>query len=226
MKIVVTHILIEFLQISGPLTADWLTALLFNIRAFLFPEDQHIDLEYWAETGEFSSTEPSQVKVRHIPSLSKSKFMNIKHQNVIKINWYSDFRIRHCENTVTKHEYFFLTIVNRVKTTVCSASLPVLGLCSLASTGQCSSATGRRIKIWLRLLCKILANKRCCMYLIIMTLTPQIPHENDQNCGDAKIIWIPSFTVMTLPGRIGFLFCSNSLMAERSWYGATPVKCT
>uniref|UniRef100_A0A8D2ZWM9 Coiled-coil domain-containing protein 108 n=1 Tax=Scophthalmus maximus TaxID=52904 RepID=A0A8D2ZWM9_SCOMX len=37
----------------GSILVDW---------AFLFPEDQHIDLEYWAETGEFSSTEPSQVK--------------------------------------------------------------------------------------------------------------------------------------------------------------------
>lgn len=40
--------------------------LLFTIRAFLFPEDQQIELEYWAETGEFSSTDLYQMKVRHV----------------------------------------------------------------------------------------------------------------------------------------------------------------
>lgn len=32
--------------------------------AFLFPEDQQIELEYWAVTGEFSNTELSQMKVQ------------------------------------------------------------------------------------------------------------------------------------------------------------------
>lgn len=45
--------------------------LLNTIRAFLFPEDQEIELEYWAETGEFSSMELYQMKVRHICALSR-----------------------------------------------------------------------------------------------------------------------------------------------------------
>ncbi|XP_071368292.1 cilia- and flagella-associated protein 65 [Centroberyx affinis] len=40
---------------TGPIPVDW---------AFLFPEDQQIELEYWAETGEFSSTELHQMKVQ------------------------------------------------------------------------------------------------------------------------------------------------------------------
>ncbi|XP_034550185.1 cilia- and flagella-associated protein 65 isoform X3 [Notolabrus celidotus] len=39
----------------GSLPVDW---------AFLFPEDQQIELEYWAETGEFSNTELYQMKVQ------------------------------------------------------------------------------------------------------------------------------------------------------------------
>nr|XP_046260401.1 cilia- and flagella-associated protein 65 isoform X2 [Scatophagus argus] len=39
----------------GSIPVDW---------AFLFPEDQQIELEYWAETGEFSSTELCQMKVQ------------------------------------------------------------------------------------------------------------------------------------------------------------------
>uniref|UniRef100_A0A672IIN5 Si:ch1073-349o24.2 n=1 Tax=Salarias fasciatus TaxID=181472 RepID=A0A672IIN5_SALFA len=39
----------------GSIPVDW---------AFLFPEDQQIELEYWAMTGEFSSTELYQMKVR------------------------------------------------------------------------------------------------------------------------------------------------------------------
>ncbi|KAK5861375.1 hypothetical protein PBY51_022778 [Eleginops maclovinus] len=39
----------------GSIPVDW---------AFLFPEDQQIELEYWAETGEFSSTEMYQMKVQ------------------------------------------------------------------------------------------------------------------------------------------------------------------
>lgn len=40
-----------------------IVAFFFDIRAFLFPEDQQIELEYWAVTGEFSNTELSQMKV-------------------------------------------------------------------------------------------------------------------------------------------------------------------
>ncbi|XP_040912258.1 cilia- and flagella-associated protein 65 [Toxotes jaculatrix] len=39
----------------GSIPVDW---------ALLFPEDQQIELEYWAETGEFSSTELYQMKVQ------------------------------------------------------------------------------------------------------------------------------------------------------------------
>ncbi|KAM7380772.1 hypothetical protein PAMP_004045 [Pampus punctatissimus] len=39
----------------GSIPVDW---------TFLFPEDQQIELEYWAETGEFSSTELYQMKVQ------------------------------------------------------------------------------------------------------------------------------------------------------------------
>ncbi|XP_070832675.1 LOW QUALITY PROTEIN: cilia- and flagella-associated protein 65 [Chaetodon trifascialis] len=47
----------------GSIPVDW---------AFLFPEDQQIELEYWAETGEFSSTELYQMKVQdnHLFSIS------------------------------------------------------------------------------------------------------------------------------------------------------------
>ncbi|XP_059199527.1 cilia- and flagella-associated protein 65 [Centropristis striata] len=47
----------------GPIPLDW---------AFLFPEDQQIELEYWVETGEFSSTELYQMKVQnnHLFSIS------------------------------------------------------------------------------------------------------------------------------------------------------------
>ncbi|KAM9364881.1 cilia- and flagella-associated protein 65 [Pholidichthys leucotaenia] len=39
----------------GPVPVDW---------AFLFPEDQQIELEYWAVTGEFSSNELDKMKVQ------------------------------------------------------------------------------------------------------------------------------------------------------------------
>uniref|UniRef100_UPI0009B41025 cilia- and flagella-associated protein 65 n=1 Tax=Monopterus albus TaxID=43700 RepID=UPI0009B41025 len=39
----------------GSIPVDW---------AFLFPEDQRIELEYWAEIGEYSSTELHQMKVQ------------------------------------------------------------------------------------------------------------------------------------------------------------------
>ncbi|XP_068428766.1 cilia- and flagella-associated protein 65 isoform X2 [Clinocottus analis] len=47
----------------GSIPLDW---------AFLFPVDQQIELEYWAETGEFSSTELYQMKVQdnHLFSVS------------------------------------------------------------------------------------------------------------------------------------------------------------
>lgn len=40
----------------------------------MFPEDQQIELEYWAETGEFSSTEMYQMKVRPVPSRRGFKY--------------------------------------------------------------------------------------------------------------------------------------------------------
>lgn len=36
----------------------------FPARSFLFPEDQQIELEYWAESGEFTQTELHQMKVQ------------------------------------------------------------------------------------------------------------------------------------------------------------------
>ncbi|XP_031714488.1 cilia- and flagella-associated protein 65 isoform X2 [Anarrhichthys ocellatus] len=47
----------------GSIPVDW---------AFLFPADQQIELDYWAETGEFSSTELYQMKVQdnHLFSIS------------------------------------------------------------------------------------------------------------------------------------------------------------
>ncbi|XP_044073745.1 cilia- and flagella-associated protein 65 isoform X2 [Siniperca chuatsi] len=47
----------------GSMPVDW---------AFLFPEDQQIELEYWAETGEFSRNELYQMKVQdnHLFSIS------------------------------------------------------------------------------------------------------------------------------------------------------------
>ncbi|KAK9537382.1 hypothetical protein VZT92_005007 [Zoarces viviparus] len=47
----------------GSIPVDW---------AFLFPSDQQIELEYWAETGEFSSTELYQMKVQDKPLFSIS----------------------------------------------------------------------------------------------------------------------------------------------------------
>lgn len=47
--------------------------LLFKIRTFLFLEDQQIELEYWAETGELGSTELCQMKVRFVLSLKHER---------------------------------------------------------------------------------------------------------------------------------------------------------
>uniref|UniRef100_A0A3Q1HG52 Uncharacterized protein n=1 Tax=Anabas testudineus TaxID=64144 RepID=A0A3Q1HG52_ANATE len=48
---------------SGSISVDW---------TFLFPEDQQIELEYWAETGELDSAELCQMKVQdnHLFSIS------------------------------------------------------------------------------------------------------------------------------------------------------------
>lgn len=40
---------------TGSIPVEW---------SFLFPEDQQIELEYWAETGEFSTTELHHMKVQ------------------------------------------------------------------------------------------------------------------------------------------------------------------
>ncbi len=47
------------------------------------------------------------------------------------------------KDTDIKHKYLHLTA--RFRTTICSAFLPVLELCSLASRGQYASATGQRL---------------------------------------------------------------------------------
>ncbi|KAM4558145.1 cilia- and flagella-associated protein 65 isoform 3-T3 [Odontesthes bonariensis] len=69
---VFTKALLDFNFSSAPLNSDPSNfVLMFHNPgsnpvdwAFLFPEDQQIELEYWAVTGEFSSTELSQMKVQ------------------------------------------------------------------------------------------------------------------------------------------------------------------
>ncbi|XP_051260176.1 cilia- and flagella-associated protein 65 isoform X3 [Dicentrarchus labrax] len=75
-----TKAMLDFNFSAAPLNSDPSTfALMFHNPcsipvdwAFLFPEDQQIELEYWAETGEFSSTELYQMKVQdnHLFSVS------------------------------------------------------------------------------------------------------------------------------------------------------------
>lgn len=39
--------------------------LIYYFREFLFPNDLHIDLEYWSETGEYTQDELHEVKSVH-----------------------------------------------------------------------------------------------------------------------------------------------------------------
>uniref|UniRef100_A0A671V1Z9 Cilia and flagella associated protein 65 n=1 Tax=Sparus aurata TaxID=8175 RepID=A0A671V1Z9_SPAAU len=67
-----THAMLDFKFSAAPLNSDPSTIVLIFHNpgsipvdwAFLFPEDQEIELEYWAETGEFSSMELYQMKVQ------------------------------------------------------------------------------------------------------------------------------------------------------------------
>uniref|UniRef100_UPI0037E8BD37 cilia- and flagella-associated protein 65 n=1 Tax=Semicossyphus pulcher TaxID=241346 RepID=UPI0037E8BD37 len=67
-----TEALLDFNFSAAPLHSDPSTFMLMFYNpgslpvdwAFLFPEDQQIELEYWAETGEFSNTELYQMKVQ------------------------------------------------------------------------------------------------------------------------------------------------------------------
>ncbi|KAM3861924.1 LOW QUALITY PROTEIN: cilia- and flagella-associated protein 65 [Diretmus argenteus] len=69
---ILTVTLLEFNFSAAPLGSDPSTVLLVFHNpgsipvdwAFVFPEDQQIELEYWAETGEFSSTELHQMKIQ------------------------------------------------------------------------------------------------------------------------------------------------------------------
>lgn len=69
---VFTKATVDFNFSAAPLNSDPSTFVLMLYNpgyvpvewAFLFPEDQQLDLEYWAETGEFSSTELHQMKVQ------------------------------------------------------------------------------------------------------------------------------------------------------------------
>ncbi|XP_035391658.1 cilia- and flagella-associated protein 65 isoform X1 [Electrophorus electricus] len=69
---VFTSVVLDFNFSAAPLGADPSSFLLMfentgNIPvewSFLFPEDQQIELEYWAESGEFTSTELHQMKVQ------------------------------------------------------------------------------------------------------------------------------------------------------------------
>ncbi|XP_070694450.1 cilia- and flagella-associated protein 65 [Pempheris klunzingeri] len=77
---VFTKTMLDFNFSAAPLNSDPSTfVLMFHNPGsipvdwtFLFPEDQQIELEYWAETGEFSSTELYQMKVQdnHLFSVS------------------------------------------------------------------------------------------------------------------------------------------------------------
>uniref|UniRef100_A0A8C9XND8 Cilia and flagella associated protein 65 n=1 Tax=Sander lucioperca TaxID=283035 RepID=A0A8C9XND8_SANLU len=77
---VFTKVLLDFNFSAAPLTSEPSTfVLMFHNPgsipvdwAFLFPEDQQIELEYWAETGEFSSAELHRMKVQdnHLFSIS------------------------------------------------------------------------------------------------------------------------------------------------------------
>ncbi|XP_041663704.1 cilia- and flagella-associated protein 65 [Cheilinus undulatus] len=67
-----TTTMLDFNFSAAPLDSDPSTFMLMFYNpgslpvewAFLFPEDQQIDIEYWAETGEFSSTDLYQMKVK------------------------------------------------------------------------------------------------------------------------------------------------------------------
>ncbi|XP_067459268.1 cilia- and flagella-associated protein 65 [Thunnus thynnus] len=69
---VFTKVLLDFNFSAAPLNSHPSTIMLMFHNpgsipvdwTFLFPEDQQIELEYWAETGEFSSTELYQMKVQ------------------------------------------------------------------------------------------------------------------------------------------------------------------
>ncbi|XP_070771214.1 cilia- and flagella-associated protein 65 [Enoplosus armatus] len=69
----------------GSIPVDW---------TFLFPEDQQIELEYWAETGEFSSTELYQMKVQdnHLFSISpRSGTLLPGQQRAVRFSYSHDF---------------------------------------------------------------------------------------------------------------------------------------
>ncbi|XP_071348758.1 cilia- and flagella-associated protein 65 isoform X2 [Trachinotus anak] len=69
----------------GPIPVDW---------SFLFPEDQQIELEYWAETGEFSSTELYQMKVQDNQLFSISPRAGTLHpgqQRAVHFSYSHDF---------------------------------------------------------------------------------------------------------------------------------------
>ncbi|KAM9346883.1 cilia- and flagella-associated protein 65 [Symphorus nematophorus] len=69
---VLTRAMLDFSFSAAPLNSDPSTfVLMFHNPgsipvdwSFWFPEDQQIELEYWAETGEFSSTELDQMKIQ------------------------------------------------------------------------------------------------------------------------------------------------------------------
>ncbi|XP_037646659.1 cilia- and flagella-associated protein 65 isoform X1 [Sebastes umbrosus] len=69
----------------GSIPVDWV---------FLFPEDQQIELEYWVETGEFSSTELYQMKVQdnHVFSISpRSGTLLPGQQKAVNFTYSHDF---------------------------------------------------------------------------------------------------------------------------------------
>ncbi|XP_040004712.1 cilia- and flagella-associated protein 65 isoform X2 [Xiphias gladius] len=97
-----TKVMLDFNFSAAPMNSDPSTfVLMFHNPgsipvdwAFLFPEDQQIELEYWAETGEFSHTELHQMKVQDNRLFSISPRSGILHpgqQRAVQFSYSHDF---------------------------------------------------------------------------------------------------------------------------------------
>lgn len=96
----------------------------------MFPEDQQIELEYWAVTGEFSNTELSQMKVILFCIFCLFHFARKKYQ--------------YYDKTEIKKKKVMFHVIHRFRTTNCSVFHLALELCTQARRGQYTSATGQR----------------------------------------------------------------------------------
>ncbi|XP_029981230.1 cilia- and flagella-associated protein 65 [Sphaeramia orbicularis] len=99
---VFTNTTLDFSFSAAPLNSDPSTFMLMLHNpgsipvdwAFLFPDDQEIELEYWAETGEFSSTELHQMKIQdnHLFSITPcSGTLHPGQQRAVKFSYSHDF---------------------------------------------------------------------------------------------------------------------------------------